>query len=137
MYLGHRFSLMSEKSFRIVVLAVGVLLTCIVKYSFDSYNDVFYPEKGLWYSIYLFFGSALISVSAVFGTMFIDRKLQETFPWKTKNNVFRFTFQGIATLLYCIFSTAAIIFVFHYLYPHHLKAMYSAVAIVMGTPSPC
>ena len=133
MYLGHRFSLMSEKSFRIVVLAVGVLLTCIVKYSFDSYNGVFYPEKGLWYSIYLFLGSALISVSAVFGTMFIDRKLEETVPWRTTNNIFRFTLQGIATLLYCIFSTAAIIFVFHYLYPHHLKAMYSAVAIVMGT----
>ena len=65
--------------------------------------------------------------------MFIDRKLEETVPWRTTNNIFRFTLQGIATLLYCIFSTAAIIFVFHYLYPHHLKAMYSAVAIVMGT----
>ena len=103
-YLGHRFSLMSEKSFRIVVLVVGILLTCIVKYSFDSYNDVFYPEKGLWYSIYLFLGSALISVSAVFGTMFIDRKLEETIPWKTKNNIFRSIICSIPTSKRCILS---------------------------------
>ena len=60
------------------------------------------------------------------------QKLQDTFQWKTKNNVFRFTVWGSRLFSIAFFSTAAFIFVFPIL-PHHLKAMYSAVAIVMGT----
>ena len=124
---------MPERSFRIVVLVVGILLTSIVKYSFDSYNDVFYPEKGLWYFIYLFLGSGLIATSAVFGNLLINRKLEKALPWRTTNNIFRFTLQGIATLLYCILSTTAIVLMFHYLPPFHAKATYLVVAIIMGT----
>ncbi len=124
---------MSEKSLRIVVIVVGILLTCIVKYSFDSYNGVFYPERGLWYFLYLFCGSVLIAVSAVFGNSFINRKLDSAVPWNTKNNVFRFALQGMATLLYCIVSTAAIVLLFHSLSAPHVNARYLAVAVVMGT----
>jgi two-component system, LytTR family, sensor kinase len=124
---------MSEKTLRTVVFAVGILLTCIVKYSFDSYNDVFYPGKGLLYFFYLFLGSVLIAASAVFGNLFINRELEKAVPWRTKNNIFRFTLQGITALLYCILSTVAIVLAFHYLLHSQFKAMYLVVAVVMGT----
>ncbi len=131
--MQHRFSLMPERSFRIVVLVLGIFLTSVIKYSFDSYNNAFYPEKGSWYFIYLFLSSGLIATSAVFGNLLINKKFERALPWRTTNNISRFTLQGIATLLYCVFSTTAIVLVFHYLPAFRAKTTYLVFAIIIGT----